>query len=83
MDIRIEQDWRVRGECSKRNPDMWFSTAGKNIKEAKRLCTMCSVRKQCLAFAVESSIPHGVWGGMSEVERRRLRPHRMASVPTG
>lgn len=72
MDNSFEKDWRVRGECADRNPDMWFSTAGKKIREAKRLCRLCAVREECLAFAVESSIPHGVWGGMSESERRRL-----------
>ena len=80
MDSGSEQDWRVRGECADRNPDMWFSTAGKNVREAKRLCRMCVVRRECLAFAVESAIPHGVWGGMSETERRGLRPHRLAGV---
>jgi WhiB family transcriptional regulator, redox-sensing transcriptional regulator len=80
MDSGIEQDWRVRGECADRNPDMWFSTAGKNVREAKRLCRLCAVRKECLSFAVESSIPHGVWGGMSETERRGLRVHQLAVV---
>ena len=79
MDIGSEQDWRTRGECADRNPDMWFSTAGRNVKEAKRLCRLCAVRRECLAFAVQSAIPHGVWGGMSEIERRGLRSHE----PTG
>ena len=82
MDMRIEQDWRTRGECVERNPDMWFSTAGKNVKEAKRLCRLCAVRRECLEFAVESSIPHGVWGGMSGIERRALRVHEPTVVAT-
>jgi WhiB family transcriptional regulator, redox-sensing transcriptional regulator len=80
MSEGYERDWRVEGECADRNPDIWFSTAGKNLREAKRLCGLCSVKKECLAFAVESSIPHGIWGGLSEIERRGLRRHRLLPV---
>lgn len=73
MNDGMEQDWRVLGECSAgRNPDIWFSTAVKNLREAKRLCGRCPVRQQCLAFALRESVSHGVWGGMSESERRSL-----------
>ena len=73
MNDGAERDWRGLGECSTgSNPDIWFSTAGKNLREAKRLCGRCPVRKQCLAFALEESVAHGVWGGMSESERRSL-----------
>lgn len=72
MNDCVTEDWRVRGQCATRDPDLWFSTAGKNLREAKRLCSLCAVRKQCLAFAIESAVTHGVWGGMSEIERRSI-----------
>jgi len=43
--------------------------------QAKSICAACAVRKPCLAYALRIREPHGIWGGLNEVERRALNPH--------
>ena len=59
-------------------PDYWETTEEKRAREAKAklLCRACPVRPQCLEFGLTASEGHGVWGGLSEDERRSLRRSR-------
>lgn len=71
-------DWRSLGACASADPDLFFpvSSSGpgqRQEEEAKAFCGRCQVRPQCLAFALATSPVHGVWGGTTEDERRRLR----------
>lgn len=71
-------DWRSRSACLDENPELFFpiGTTGPavtQVDEAKRVCGQCEVRAQCLAWALEENQDHGVWGGLSEDERRSLR----------
>ena len=70
--------WRDRAACKDSHPELFFpigstGDALEEIDAAKAICRSCPVRKDCLAFAVETNQESGVWGGMSEDERRRLR----------
>jgi len=72
--------WRSRAECLKVNPEMFFPVPSESThigrrerEEAKKVCQRCSVREQCLAYALKNNEDHGVWGGMTEGERRRLK----------
>jgi WhiB family transcriptional regulator, redox-sensing transcriptional regulator len=61
--------------CAEVDPGIFFpgdSDSGSS-KKAKSICMECSIRIKCLDFAVENNIDHGVWGGMSAVDRRRIR----------
>ena len=71
-------DWRSRGACVSADPDLFFpvSSAGagqRQEEKARAFCGRCQVRPQCLAFALATRQAHGVWGGTTEDERRRLR----------
>lgn len=71
-------DWRSRGACVSADPDLFFpvSSAGagqRQEEKARAFCGLCQVRPQCLAFALATRQAHGVWGGTTEDERRRLR----------
>lgn len=71
-------DWRARSACLDENPELFFpvGTTGPaitQVHEAKRICGGCEVRAECLAWALEANQDHGVWGGLSEEERRSLR----------
>lgn len=71
-------DWRSLGACAPADPDLFFpvSSSGpgqRQEEEAKAFCMVCQVRRQCLSFALATSQAHGVWGGTTEDERRRLR----------
>jgi WhiB family transcriptional regulator, redox-sensing transcriptional regulator len=80
-------DWRFRAACLTADPELFFplSAAGPSatqLTEAKAICARCPVRRQCLDFALTTRQVHGVWGGTSEDERRRLltRRHRPRRV---
>jgi WhiB family transcriptional regulator, redox-sensing transcriptional regulator len=73
--------WRDRAACLEEDPERFFpiGTAGpalERIAEAKAVCRSCKVVAQCLAYALETHQDYGVWGGLSEDERRALRRSR-------
>src|SRR5438876_4403269 len=71
-------DWRHPAVCLDEDPELFFpigniGPAIMQIEEAKQVCRRCDVREQCLAWALEAGQDHGVWGGLSEDERRALK----------
>lgn len=71
--LLLDQDWRSQAVCAQSDPDLWFSPGAVEHREAKKICRECPVRRQCLAYAMEAPVDHGVWGGLTERERRRRR----------
>ncbi len=69
------EDWASRGACRSADPDMLF-VQGAAQNRAKAICMSCSVRTECLADALDNRIEFGVWGGMTERERRALLRRR-------
>ena len=69
------QDWTARSACSAADPDELFVT-GAAQNRAKAVCQGCPVRTECLADALDNQIEFGVWGGMTERERRALLKRR-------
>src|SRR2546427_13280693 len=68
-------DWASRGACRTADPDTLF-VQGAAQNRAKLLCMNCPVRTECLADALDNRVEFGVWGGMTERERRALRRGR-------
>ncbi|WP_435223163.1 WhiB family transcriptional regulator [Streptomyces sp. Tue6028] len=68
-------DWGERGLCRTADPDDLF-VEGAAQHRAKALCNGCTVRTECLAYALDQRIEHGVWGGTTERERRALLRRR-------
>jgi WhiB family transcriptional regulator, redox-sensing transcriptional regulator len=65
-------DWRVRALCAQVDPDIFFPEKGESPAAAKRVCASCEVRAECLQDALDRNERFGVWGGLSERERRIL-----------
>jgi WhiB family transcriptional regulator, redox-sensing transcriptional regulator len=68
-----EQGWQDRALCAETDPEAFFPEKGGSTREAKKICTGCEVRAECLEFALANDERFGIWGGLSERERRRLR----------
>ncbi|ANZ35288.1 WhiB family transcriptional regulator [Lentzea guizhouensis] len=73
-----DRDWRAKGYCKYEDPELFFATGNSGpallqIAEAKAVCRRCPVTSECLAWALESGQDAGVWGGMTEDERRNLK----------
>lgn len=71
-------DWAERAACLEEDPELFFPTSSGRLaalqtEEAKRVCRRCEVQSRCLAWAFEMQVDFGVWGGMSEDERRALK----------
>ncbi|MGY2066061.1 WhiB family transcriptional regulator [Blastococcus sp. SYSU DS0619] len=75
-----EDAWRLDALCAETDPEAFFPDKGGSTREAKRVCTGCPVRAQCLEFALTNDERFGIWGGLSERERRRLRLQRRSSI---
>jgi len=74
----------ARGLCANVPPSTFFPSDGAGVEVARRICADCPVKAPCLEHALVNRIDHGVWGGTSERERRRIlkrrRAERTASV---
>ena len=66
------EDWRDRALCAETDPEAFFPEKGASTREAKMVCQGCEVRAECLAYALERREQFGIWGGLSEPQRRRL-----------
>lgn len=72
-------DWRHLSACLDEDADLFFPIGKtgpqvlRQIEEAKAVCRRCAVREECLDWAIMSGQEHGVWGGTSEDERRRIK----------
>jgi WhiB family redox-sensing transcriptional regulator len=68
-----DEDWRDRSLCSQTDPESFFPEKGGSTRAAKRVCLACDVRDQCLQAALDNEERFGIWGGLSERERRKLK----------
>ena len=68
-----DQGWQDRALCAETDPEAFFPEKGGSTREAKKICTGCEVRAECLEYALGNDERFGIWGGLSERERRRLR----------
>jgi WhiB family redox-sensing transcriptional regulator len=77
----VEDDnWQDRANCLGVDPDLFFPERGASTREAKEVCRGCTVRSDCLEFALCNGEKFGIWGGLSERERRRIRRERAQSA---
>jgi len=75
---RIEESWQIKAACRGPQAAVFFPPPQFERKEekleretrAKAICATCSVRKECLEYAIAIREPHGIWGGLNEVERK-------------
>ena len=70
------QRWQERANCLGVDPDLFFPERGASTREAKGVCRSCEVRVDCLEYALAHGEKFGIWGGLSERERRRVRRQR-------
>lgn len=74
-DLPEELAWQERALCAQTDPEAFFPEKGGSTREAKRVCMSCDVRAECLTYALANDERFGIWGGLSERERRRVKKH--------
>ena len=67
--------WQADALCAQTDPEAFFPEKGGSTRDAKRTCSGCEVKAQCLEYALENDERFGIWGGLSERERRKLKKH--------
>ena len=65
--------WQERALFAQTDPEAFFPEKGGSTREAKKVCLSCEVRSECLEYALENDERFGIWGGLSERERRRIK----------
>lgn len=73
--------WMTAGRCRDHDPDVFFVRGAAQAKRAIRICEPCPVRETCLQYALDNAIDFGVWGGLTERQRRRLLRLAGATAP--
>ncbi len=68
-----EAGWQDRALCAQTDPEAFFPEKGGSTREAKKVCLTCEVRDDCLEYALQHDERFGIWGGLSERERRKLK----------
>ena len=76
--IGTATNWRSAGACLSADPDLFFpisstGPAERQVARAKKICAGCSVRRECLEFALSHNQPYGIWGGTTAEDRQRER----------
>lgn len=80
-------EWMHDAACRGMNPELFYPGRGESVAQARNTCRGCPVRAECLAYAISTGEKTGMWGGMSERDRRRIRrgdltPRRRVGHPT-
>ena len=70
--MTLDTDWATQAACRTTDPDSLF-VQGAAQNRAKAICVACTVRTECLEYALAQDERFGIWGGMSERERRRYK----------
>ena len=65
--------WQEEALCAQTDPEAFFPEKGGSTREAKKVCVGCEVRSECLEYALANDERFGIWGGLSERERRKLK----------
>lgn len=76
-DPELAPSWQQFAECANYAGRVdFFPARGESVRDAKAVCAVCAVKAECLDFALRLKVAHGVWGGLSERERRSVRRDR-------
>lgn len=76
MLVQEDQPWAEYALCAQADPEAWHPKKGVPSPKAKATCALCPVRQPCLEYALRTDQRWGIWGGLSERERRGLKPGR-------
>lgn len=66
-------EWMRDAACRGMDPELFYPSRGESVAQARKVCSGCPVRAECLTYAMNLHETHGMWGGMSERDRRRIR----------
>ncbi len=78
MTTAADLEWQADGLCAQTDPEEFYPDKGGSVLRAKSVCAGCNVRAECLEYALANNERYGIWGGLSERERRRITAQEVA-----
>jgi len=78
----VAQPWADQALCAQTDPEIFHPDKGGSTREAKKVCAQCFVQAECLTWALTTNERFGIWGGLSERERRKVQHPEPAPAPT-
>jgi len=75
--VDAEMDWTTAARCRGVDPEQFFVRGSANARAAVKVCSRCTVKDECLRYALEHDVDFGIWGGLTE-RQRRAHARRMA-----
>ena len=84
--VRISYDaliWQEDALCKETDPEIFFPEKGGSTKEAKKVCGRCEVEEECREYALANNERYGVWGGLSEYDRRKIAAKKISKKTPG
>ncbi|MDM4722779.1 WhiB family transcriptional regulator [Micromonospora sp. WMMA1363] len=78
--LAAAEEWQERAQCPQTDPEAFYPDKGGSPDVAKRVCRRCEVRTECLEYALDNDERYGIWGGLSERERRKLKRRTTRAV---
>lgn len=76
----VDMDWVERARCRGLDPDQFFVRGAAQARRAIKVCQRCSVKEECLRYAVENEVDFGVWGGLTERQRRAYLRRQLSAT---
>lgn len=80
--MAVRLDWKLKAACRNLDTSLFFPDSEADAGAAKDVCAICPVRQECLEFALDTRQHDGVWGGLTESERKRVRRRRQTAART-
>lgn len=78
--VHLPPNWYEQALCAQVDHELFYPEKGGSTREAKKLCASCPVRETCLEYALDNEERYGIWGGVSERDRRKLERQRKAAA---
>jgi WhiB family redox-sensing transcriptional regulator len=78
-EVLMPPEWTKKALCAEIDPEIFFPDKGDKTAHVKQICKACDVRAECLEYSLQNNERFGVWGGLTEHDRRRLRSRKKAS----
>lgn len=75
-EVLMPPEWTKKALCAEVDPNIFFPEIGEDVAKVKRICKACDVKEECLKFSLDNDERFGIWGGLSEINRRKLRAER-------
>ena len=78
-EVLMPPEWTRKALCAEVDPEIFFPDKGDKTAHVKQICKACTVRAECLEYSFKHNERFGVWGGLTELDRRRLRSRKKVS----